>query len=636
MVTHPRSEQPDFKGSIMNTDIYTPKTLRASRFPHDVAFAASWVLIVASVTLPAYGGDNIVQNTQHFEMTAHIAPTLRWTKRINGLCGQKCRNGPRQMYTASFEDTLLMSWMAVDDADPWKQFGNVATFQVSATGEFTKMGDVSFAEKCKAIYGMTTNGDGSIIAVLCEGYAEDGLLPGAVDLLETVRTPDCKEDWEGRCYPIGHYSEIDSPLYLFEYTAGRVTDTPDKILRINHAIGGWRYGHHELLLNAEEDTYFVHLKVTAGPSETNRHEGLTHFAVKRGSPEYSYVKVTDGWGCGPGHVSANRMAYNRANDTWAELCTLDWCEAPKQYSNWACEGITWFTVPGVTRQPPLVTYAGTQLLGLDHPAKSWVLSGGGAAILSLGDDGWLALAAGPGYPAADPKPETIGFIRLPPTVPELLETGITEQVPIFVEKDGNVYSSEAFTRHQWDWLFLPDPDPSREEFKRAGMANLAYFSTNGENSERLLLGWSPSVETQGITSEYVVSEVDREGRLRGEPLTLTSAGWGEDNLFVTMPNSGCVVFPFTWIGDGPGASYPHENAESNATDYPTAMHMTSLCPGTTEQPPLATTETPVPDDERWPTPEGYYPEGDGGCGCLVASSPSRPDVLTLLGVLFSI
>ncbi|MCU0664832.1 MAG: hypothetical protein MUC50_21225 [Myxococcota bacterium] len=123
------------------------------------------------------------------------------------------------------------------------------------------------------------------------------LFPGAINLLDTRRTPDCTEDWEGRCYPIGHFSGIDSPLYIFEYTGGAVTGTPNRMALINHAIGGWNMGHHELMLNQAEDTYFVHLKVTAGPSEDNRHEGLVHFAIRR-TGNFEYVNVTDGWSCG--------------------------------------------------------------------------------------------------------------------------------------------------------------------------------------------------------------------------------------------------------------------------------------------------------------------------------------------------
>lgn len=547
-------------------------------------------------TVVSERSDNIVQTTQSFEVPGHIAPTQRWTMRINGLCGQSCKNGPRHMYTGSFADTLFVSWMSVDEKDPWQQYGNVATFQVSPEGKFTLKSNVNLSSKCEATYGFATKSDGSIIAVLCRGYVDAKILPDAINLLDTKRTANCKEDWEGRCYPIGHFSGLDSPLYIFEYHGGKITENPDKIVLINRAVGGWRYGHHELSLNEAEDTYFVHLKVTAGPSATNRHEGLTHFAVRR-SPNFEYVSVTDGWGCGAGHVQANRLAYNRATDTWSQLCTLDSCPNYDMFENRQCLGISWYTVPGVTREPS-VEYKGDYLLELDHTEKNWNLSGGGFALLSLGADGYLALAAGPGYSTAQTKPDTLGLMRLPLTIPELQQTAITEQATIY--EGGAVVGQKEITRYQWNWLYLPDIDPELGRTKRFGMGNMAYFSKDGEASQRLLLGWSPSIEFQGITSEYLVSEIDREGNLRGAPFTLKDAGWGEDNLWVTMPNSGCVVFPFAWVGDGPGKSYPDEKNGRLAADYPTTMHLTSLCPASDTQPPLTETPLPLSDAERWP------------------------------------
>ncbi len=557
-------------------------------------------------------------------MPSRIAPTLRWTQRVNGLCGQTCRNGPRHMYSAAFEDTYLLSWMTVDESDTWRQFGNVSTFNVSADGQFSKVSDTSFDGKCSAIYGMASNHDGSVIAVLCEGLIGSALLPGAVNLLETERQANCTEDWEGRCYPIGQYSGSDAPLYIFEYKTGMISDTPDRIVLVNHAVGGWRYGHHELSLNAAEDTYFVSLKVTAGPTADNRHEGLKHFGVKR-VPDWSYVRVTDEWGCGPGHVLANRLAYNRANDAWAKLCTLDSCNLNKQYENGQCESVTWSTVPGVTKKQT-IKYEGEELLSLEHPGQSWTLSGGGHGILSLGADGWLALASGPGFVSANPKPETIGLIRLPPSVPELRTEGVEENVPVYgdgASQTGNL------TRYQWDWLSLPAPKADREKLTRAGFGNMAYFDTQGEDSERLLVGWSPSVETQGITSEYVVSEMDRQGRLRGKPVTLTGTGWGEDNLWATMPNSGCVVFPFAWVGEnGPGQSYPIEGS-MDASVYPSTMHMTSLCPATSSPPPLLETDGRT-DEERWPSSHASSAQG---CGCtLVGRHSATSGIAAWLGL----
>jgi hypothetical protein len=510
------------------------------------------------------------------------------------------------MYSTSFGDTLLVSWASIMEEDvtiggvhraasTWQHQGNVTTFRVSAEGEFTKVGDVSLPQ-CESVMGMTASPDGRVIAALCRGWPmpdppSDGLhlLPAAIDLLATRRNPPTgpcpNPDWEGSCYPMGMYSDIDSPLYILEYLGGEVTETPDRVVKVLHAIGGWNYGHHEISLNAAGDTYFLHLKNTLGPSRTNRHEGLKHFAIRR-TPDFAYDQVTDGNACGPGHVEANRMAYNQATDSWSQLCTLDLCAQRNQYENRACRSVTWYTVPGVTKEPQ-APHEGTELLSMDTGyARQWELSGGGAAILSLGRDGWLALALGPGRPEANPKPETMGFLRLPHTVPELKERGIEVEVPLY----GVEEATGVVVRYPWDWLALPEPDPARIEHKRAGFANMAYFSPQGEDSERLLAGWSPSTQRQGITSEFVVSEIDREGRLRGEALTLESAGWGEDNLWVTMPNSGCVVFPFAWIGDAPGGNYPHE--PSDIAKYPTTMRLTSLCPGTAEQPPLV--EGPPP------------------------------------------
>jgi hypothetical protein len=546
------------------------------------------------------GSQNIRQVTQRFEFPGHIAPTKRWTQRTNGLCGNTCKNGPRHMYSAAFNDTLLVSWMAVDEADPWKQYGNVATFKVDNSGKFTFVKNVSFKGMCEATYGISTNHDGSVIAVLCRGETgSTTILPGAINLLGTRRNASsCNGSWEGTCYPIGNYSSNDSALYVLEYTGGQVTEKPNSTVYVNHAVGGWNYGHHELMLNEAEDTYFVHLKVTAGPSATNRHEGLTHFGLRR-KPSFEYVRLTDwnGWACGGGHVLANRMAYNQHQDSWSKLCMLDLCPNRSQYANGRCNSISFNTVPGVTK-PQVGTYELEYLLELDQGSNSWEMSGGISTILSLGADGWLALAAGPGYPGASPRPDTIGLLQIPPTMSALRQTALTELVPLF--EGGTQVGEQEVSRYQWNWLYLPEPDPALGRPKRVGMAAMAYFDKRGENSPRMLVGWSPSIAFQGIAQEYVVSELDRDGRLRGQAYRLKSAGWGEDNRWVTMPNSGCVVFPFAWVGDAPGRDFPYERDGHQASSYPRTLHMTSLCPSSASQPALTPTPAAQTDRERWP------------------------------------
>lgn len=549
---------------------------------------------------------NLTQVTQAFELPGHIAPTQRWTMRTNGLCGNECRNGPRHMYSAAFGDTLLVSWMAVDEDDPWRQYGNVATFQQGSDGRFTLTNNVAFDGLCEATYGITTNADGSVIAVLCRGITgQTTPYAGAINLLDGRRTAGCTEDWEGRCYPIGNYSANDSALYLLEFRGGSVDATPDSIVYINHAVGGWRYGHHELALNANEDTYVVHLKVTAGPTVDNRHEGMTRVAIRR-TPEFAYVPIDDEWSCGGGHVTTNRMAYNRATDRWAQVCQLDACPLPSQYVNGRCDSISFSTIANASQASPpeRLDYEGAasllemQVVEKDAGGRNeWEKTGGVTSLLSLGADGWLALAAGPGYPGAQSKPDTIGTIRLPLTLAELAPRAQTVSVPQF--EGGAQVGQQDATRYQWNWLFLPASQ--RTAPWRVGMANMAYFGTEGEASERLLAGWSPTIAFQGITSEYVVSEIDRDGNLRGEPFRLSNAGWGEDNRWETMPRSGCVVFPFAWVGAAPGENYPAEAEGRVASDYPTTLRVTAVCP-LGAQPAPATVPAPVPDAERWPAP----------------------------------
>jgi MYXO-CTERM domain-containing protein len=492
----------------------------------------------------------------------------------------------------------MLSWMAVDASVPeeqtgWIHYGNVSTFQVSETGVFSPVDHVDFDDRCEAVYGMTTNSDGSIIAVLCKGYPEAELLPGAIDLLNTVRSADCDPENIRDCYPIGHYCPTGSSLYIFEYTGGQVTRTPDRIIHVNHAVGGWNYGHHEIALNEAEDTYFLAVKVTNNRCD---HEGLKHFGVRR-TPDVEYVRLTDEWACSGGHTLANRLAYNGAHDYWSMLCTNDLCNDNGQFPSGRCLGVKWTTVPGTSYQgvdgaPGY--HEGEELLAFEAPQSSWNLPGGSAALVSLGNDGWLGLALGPDGSAADEirlnEARSMGLIRLP-------VDGST-----FAEGNGD----------DWQWLLVPNAGSG--EAPRFGSANLAYFDTAGEDSERLLLGWSPSIEFQGLTSEYVVSEVDRQGRLRGEPLVLDAAGWGENNRWATMPSSGCVVFAFAWTGDGgPGQNYTTEGED--ATAYPTIMHLTSLCPDTSEQPAL------TEPTGKAPTP-AFNPSGSG-CNC--DTDPARPD-----------
>ena len=360
---------------------------------------------------------------------------------------------------------------------------------------------------------------------------------------------------------MGMYSEIDSPMYIFEYLGGEVTGTPDSIVKVIHAIGGWNMGHHEISLNAAEDAYFLHLKNTLGPSRTNRHEGLKHFGIRR-TPDFAYVNVTDGNACGPGHVLANRMVYNEAADAWSQLCTLDLCAPRHQYENGACRSVSWYTVPGVTKEPQ-APHEGTELLSMDTGFdKQWKYSGGGAAILSLGLDGWLALALGPGTPETEPKPETIGFLPLPLTVPELKEQGTEVRVPLY----GADEDFGTVTRYA---LGLARSCPIRplNEPRTSAPASPTWPTSApmGKTANVCSRVWSPSTETAGHHQRIRRLRGGSPGPLARRGHHAQSGRLGRGQPLGDHAQLGLRRVSFAWTGSAPGATTRPNPATSATT-----------------------------------------------------------------------
>merc|ERR1712032_742481 len=111
--------------------------------------------------------------------------------------------------------------------------------------------------------------------------------------------------------------------------------------------------------------------------------------------------------------------------------------------------------------------------------------------------------------------------------------------------------------------------------KKLGMMKIQSLGPAGEDA-RLILGWA-SVETipenaeVGISDEYYIAEIDEQGNRVSAAQSLPS-GWGEDDMWASIPESGCVAWGFTWTkvgqsygnsrhaGVGPG---PNEDEFSN-------------------------------------------------------------------------
>lgn len=148
-------------------------------------------------------------------------------------------------------------------------------------------------------------------------------------------------------------------MYLIEWAEGseaQTTRPPSAIVHVNHAIGGWKYGHWEAVLDKSLSHYMIQLKTTLGdkldkvwavflryfvPSESccihlvswlflfsspsagpsisrhrGGHEGAVNLAINRADWTWNR-ELSQGWACGTGHILANRLSYSSSLDRFA-------------------------------------------------------------------------------------------------------------------------------------------------------------------------------------------------------------------------------------------------------------------------------------------------------------------------------
>lgn len=473
----------------------------------------------------------------------------RWSVFYPGRCAG-C-GMPARMSSAAFEDTLIVSWVGsaaytgVEEPER-RAYGHLSTFTFTQDTGFQQVNDF-FYEGCNFDMGsVAVSPDGNVIGALC--LADDDTLMG-----EYLNKGDADPDLQ----------DNQKDLYLFEWTGGEVTQEPDVIVRLSQKAGGWNYGHWDLSLTNDLSHYFVEQKATGGGHETE-----LHYAIDR---EDSYAKLagawTDGSNCGGGHTISHRITRNEEADSWSVFCSLD------------NRRMRWHPVPNqdyvsTVDRPDLGIEEGDKLsIVTIGEFSTWgeigVAAGGVANMISLGGGGWLAAGMGPfdifdGTTQRNERDERlvdqqIGFRRLPMTIKE------------FVENEGD---------YPWNWVPLDDLcAPTKGQEPRVGMAQLHNWGIGGEDSGRILLGYSPATRHAGRTDEYHVVQVDSDGTPLHDPVVLQRGGWGVDSLGSYMPGSGCVVFPHTWDDDAEQhpTSYPqHQEPVTSRSAY---VKLTALCPG---------------------------------------------------------
>ena len=239
-----------------------------------------------------------------------IAAGAEWTWRTSGFSGPRSLT-PRRMYQHACGNKLFVAWARHDrmlDTE-WtaqnglmreKTIGRIATFQTSADGTLTQISDVELAE-CNDMGAIVTTNDCSTVAALCKTdlTVTPASVPGAADFIAGTycqQYPDL-----AACHAAGVITGFhgDDTLYvpsdgqtqaeyqqtrgvnrmwLYEWSNGVVSTTPDSKTHINAAIGGTNYGHWELSLNNDDTVYMFDLKTSNGG-----HEGAINDALWRGN-----------------------------------------------------------------------------------------------------------------------------------------------------------------------------------------------------------------------------------------------------------------------------------------------------------------------------------------------------------------
>lgn len=329
-------------------------------------------------------------------------------------------------------------------------------------------------------------------------------------------------------------------LILMEWTGGAITQTPDRQSVVSNSAGGWA-GQWDIELNNDLTHYYI----AATTVLNGGHRGMTRFVWDRQAAE----KGATG-SCGGGHPTTNRITHNRTEDTWSLFCRMD------------TKSINW-----VFNDPS--NQDGTnERLGAWSTTSLTDTPGGLHNGISLGSDGWLVAATGP-FDLFDDVPNSerkaalvdqqIGLRWLPPSTSELRD------------------NPDAYP---WRWIDTNRiGDPTRSDKRLTGLVQLHNFGLGGEDSGRILMGYSP---TRGHTSagEFHAVEIDAEGNLLHAPVVLQRGGWGIDNVGTHMPGSGCVVFPYTWTPDDPeeGVSTGYPKFEQAITARSKYLKLTALCP----------------------------------------------------------
>ncbi len=519
-----------------------------------------------------------------------LAGHKNFTYRQSGFAVWNNGQGPQHMYSIATKDPIVADtdnfflsyhsfytpselgpapdyWSELYHSQPefitlqrdYVYYGLVSRFSKRSTDDVVFEETISFKEKCETVHGMTASKNGQLIALMCRGY------PGPGELKDHVKDPFPESDFTDLTPTSGNFT--DGPhlasMYILEFHNGRISTTPDHVIRVSKAAGGWNYANNEIDFvcdsaqgcdcdvsgTCEGGSYFVHLKVQTN-NPNNNHENIYKYIVNRpdnsNNPTYNRQFAREG--CGGGHVRKNRAAYNSVQKAWGSTCNLDACLDPNHPNpdpgNSSCSSTYLRTLPTDAMGGDQSNYTNTFMnINLQPAGNDNWSSGGSFTLLSLGQDGYMNLLSGPGDVHQESPKIGFYFHRLPGQGTDELKWNI----------DRDLMVANGIT------------DTGRFGFAK-GAPYGSVGAENHEQSERFLIGFSPKIDPtdsnggnrqKGKPEVYMVGEFDRSGEPVGHMMQLDSAGWGEEDNWSTLPSTGCVAFAFAWKNGVDGrAGYP--------------------------------------------------------------------------------
>lgn len=402
------------------------------------------------------------------------------------------------VYLTAYEEKVLVSWNAKDNSE---HYGVVSQIDISKDSDFELEHEFDFGKECEHVGGITTNEDGSRIAVLCLGFTNtyhhaedreghsptqrpeglDNFFPEA-NFYNLLAKTGQKGFFYGDTFT---FTENGNDLFVLEFTNG-LDNTPDNVILVNSATFAHQYGHLNISLNpADNSIYHLSSKVRSNQDSVGRiHTDMKQLGLRRHNDgTYSRIRLSNRYGTNFGATHNDRadVSYNKALKKWGMIA-------------WGDDKVAWSTVPDhLELGKPNGSH--NEFNKSEFVLLDGIVKRNPSSIISLEDAGFMALAE---------YDNTVGLIRLPGQVSELGTHRLT--YPNIIDR---------------------------------GYAHLSHYLIDSDNMDDslFLMGWSPE------EGQFVLQTVNMNMELVGSPTILPNhSGWQKNGQWTFSEKTSNVSF----------------------------------------------------------------------------------------------